>query len=589
MADERDEIRSRIDIVDLITRDGVRLKKSGKNHTGLCPFHNEKRPSFSVSSETGRYKCFSCGESGDVFTWVMKRQNVDFGEALRILAREANVTLRRGADEPRTDRELHQTLMDAALDFYREQFARSTVAQEYCARRGLDAETLEAWQIGYAPDVGEALAVYLRKKNLPLAEAKTLFLVDQDSQGGYFDKFRGRLIFPIRDEKGALVAFGGRLLGDGHPKYINSGDTPLYRKSRVLYGMYRARDTLNKTRRAVLCEGYLDVIACHRAGVTSALASLGTSLAEDHARLLKRWCDEVVILYDSDPAGQKAAARAVEILRPEGLRVRVALMPAGDDPDTLLKSSGPDAVRRAVEGGLSPVDYRLQAIERDYQPTQEEFWTNAYEAMAESETEPELIRHIDRLRGMYPGIKDVDLAGRAIRAEVIRVRRARKQVVQAPDPDAPAPVRKGAMMKRSLMGPEWILFRAFLSEKYRSFPFMIFRAPDFFESGVAQELADAIAKSFPSGAPTGPPSNWLAHIEPESAREAISDLLLQQWDEPLTEEALSFAFNRLKERRERRKRLEMLRSGGDPTEYLERLRMAKPDPRAKPKEDDDFF
>jgi DNA primase len=589
MADERDEIRSRIDIVDLITRDGVRLKKSGKNHTGLCPFHNEKRPSFSVSSETGRYKCFSCGESGDVFTWVMKRQNVDFVEALRILAHEANVPLRRGADEPRTDREVYQTAMDEALDFFREQLSRSTTAQEYCARRDIDAATLEAWQIGYAPDVGEALAVHLKKKGIPLAEAKALFLIDQDSQGGYFDKFRGRLIFPIRDEKGALVAFGGRLLGDGHPKYINSGDTPLYRKSRVLYGMHRARETLNKTRRAVLCEGYLDVIACHRAGVTSALASLGTSLAEDHAKLLKRWCDEVVVLYDSDPAGQKAAARAVEILRPEGLRVRVALMPAGDDPDTLLRRAGPDAVRRAVEAGLSPVDYRLQAIERDHQPTEEEFWTRVYEALAEAETEPELIRHVERLRGMYPGIKDVGQAGRAIMTEVERARKARKAPVQT-DHGEDAPVaRKRPPAKRRLIGAEWILFRAFLSDKYRSFAYMISRAPDFFESGLAQELGDAIAHSFPTGAPTGPPNTWLSHVEPESAREAMSDLLLQEWDEPLTEEALAFAVNQLKERRERRKRLEMLRSGGDPTEYLERLRQAKPDPRAKPKEEDDFF
>jgi DNA primase len=593
MADEREEIKSRIDLADLISREGVRLKKTGKNHTGLCPFHNEKRPSFTVNSETGYYKCYSCGESGDVFTWVMKRQNVDFVEALRILAQEAGVTLKRGGGEPRTDRELHQTIMDAALDFFREQLQKSTTAQEYCARRGLDAAILDAWQIGYAPDVGEALAFYLKKKELPLAEAKTLFLVDQNTSGNYYDKFRGRLIFPIRDEKGTLVAFGGRLLGDGHPKYINSGDTPLYRKSRVLYGMNRARDTLNKDRQAVLCEGYLDVIACHRAGVTSALASLGTALAEDHAKLLKKWCDEVVVLYDSDPAGQKAAARAVEILRPEGMRVRVALMPQGDDPDTLLQRDGAEAVRRAVEGGLSPVDYRLQAIEREFQPNQEEFWAQAFEAIADSETEPELLRHIDRLRGLYPGTRDVEKAGHAIRIEVSRIRKSRKAAARAhqdEDPDFAAPVRR-PQIKGRLTGPESLLFRALLSDhaRFRSFAYMMSRRPDLFQSGVGQELSMAVSKAFPSGAPVGPVGTWIDKIEPAATRDILVGLVMQSMEDPITEEAMSEAIERLKSQLERRQRLDYLRNGGDPNEYLKRLRQAKPDERAKPKEDDDLF
>lgn len=592
MADEREEIKSRIDLADLISREGIRLKKTGKNYTGLCPFHNEKRPSFNVNSETGYYRCFSCGESGDIFTWVMKRQNVDFVDALRQLAQEAGVVLKRGGDEPRTDRELHQSIMDAALDFFREQLQKSTAALEYCARRDLDAATLDAWQIGYAPDVGEALAFHLKRKDLPLAEAKTLFLVDLNASGNYYDKFRGRLIFPIRDEKGALVAFGGRLLGDGHPKYINSSDTPLYRKSRVLYGMNRARETILKDHRAVLCEGYLDVIACHRAGVTSALASLGTSLAEDHAKLLKRWCDEVVILYDSDAAGQKAAARAVEILRPEGLRVRIALMPAGDDPDTLLKRDGPDAVVRATEKGLSPVDYRLMAIRRDLQPDQEEFWTQVFETLADAETEPELIRHIDLIRGLYPGTRDVFQAGQAIRLEVARIRRARKAAAKPqPREDEPRPViRPAARLMRGVMsGPESMIFRAFLSEKYRRFGYMIALKADFFQSGVAQELSHALKNAFPDRPPEGSPGTWIHRIEPETARQTVADLMMDPNEEPLTEEAMSTALQRLKSQVEKRKRLEFLQSGGDPTEYLKRLREAKPDDRAKPKEDDELF
>lgn len=588
MADERDEIRARIDIVDLIAREGVRLKKSGRSYTGLCPFHADKRPSFSVSPETGSYRCFSCGERGDIFTWVMKRQNVDFIEALKILAREAGVTLKRNPDEPRTDRELHQTAMDAALDFFREQLSRSTTALEYCARRGIDTETIQDWQLGYAPDVGEALATHLKKRDIPLAEAKSLFLVDQDASGGYFDKFRGRLIFPIRDEKGALVAFGGRLLGDGHPKYINSGDTPLYRKSRVLYGMYRARDTLNKDRRAILCEGYLDVIACHRAGLTGALASLGTSLADEQAKLLKRWADEVVILYDSDPAGQKAAARAVELLRPEGLRVRVALMPAGDDPDTLLRRDGADAVRRSVEGGLTPLDYRLQAIDRTHTPETPEYWEEVVAALASAETEMELARHVDRLAGVYPGTRNVIRAAEALRTQVTRYRRAQRQAKQ---PDAPQRTRHDTTPRagNGLLGPERIFFRAFLHEQFRGTAYMVSRTSTLFESGLGQALSEAITRGFPEGAPAGPPAQWLTKIEPEDIRNAFSDLLTDPWEEPLTEQVLYDAIHALRNRLAQRQRLELHRSGADPNEILKRLREAKPDHRAKARPDDDFM
>ncbi|RYG41951.1 DNA primase, partial [bacterium] len=320
--DPRDEIRRRVDIVDLVGRE-VPLKKRGKNWLGLCPFHADKNPSFNVSPETGRYKCFACGAGGDVFTWVMERRNVDFPEALQLLAREANVILpeRTGPREPKVD---HNSAMETALAYFREQFERSPLAREYVAGRGMDEATIKTWEMGYAPNVGEALAMYLKRAGISLAVAKEAFLVDEDAGGGYFDKFRGRLMFPIRDERGQLVAFGGRLLTTGHPKYINSGDTPIYRKSRVLYGLNRAREPLGKSRRAVLCEGYLDVIACHRAGVETAVASLGTALAEDQAKLLKRWSDEVVILYDSDDAGRKAALRATDVLVAAGLRVRVA-------------------------------------------------------------------------------------------------------------------------------------------------------------------------------------------------------------------------------------------------------------------------
>lgn len=496
MADERDEIRSRIDIVELVGRE-IHLSQQGKTWKGLCPFHQDKNPSFTVSRQTGRYKCWACGESGDIFTWVMKRQNVDFADAIRTLAKEAGVELsHRGPQTPPSVKMAQEAAMEATLAFFREHLTKSETAREYCERRGLDSETLADWEVGYAPEVAGALAVHLKKRGFSLAESKVLFLVDEDAHGGFFDKFRGRLMFPIRDEKGALVAFGGRLIGDGQPKYINSGDTPLYRKSKVLYGMSRARTHFGKDRRAVLVEGYLDVIACHRAGVTSALASLGTALSEDHARLLKRWVDEVVILYDSDPAGQKAAERAVSILGAEGLRVRVALMPQGEDPDTLLRNAGPAAVRQAVETGLSPLDYKMQVLEsKRGQMAAEEFWSGAVQLLAEAPTEMELHRHLLRLAGQYPGMPDVTRAERALRREVNKFRRSSQ--------GSGRPVARPMQISQTasqLPSQELVVFRAFLSLEFRTSGWAFARAKGLFADDLGRRISDAIATAFPDAA-----------------------------------------------------------------------------------------
>lgn len=590
MADERDEIRSRIDIVELVGRE-IHLTQQGKTWKGLCPFHQDKNPSFTVSRQTGRYKCWSCGEAGDVFTWVMKRQNVDFADAIRTLAKEAGVVLASKANQPPPSvRHAQEAAMDEALAFFKEHLSKSSVAKEYCERRGLDADTLSTWEIGYAPEVPGALAVHLKKKGYSLADCKALFLVDEDSHGGFFDKFRGRLMFPIRDEKGALVAFGGRLLGDGVPKYINSSDTPLYRKSKVLYGMSRARSGFGKDRRAVLVEGYLDVIACHRAGVTSALASLGTSLSDDHAKLLKRWVDEVVVLYDSDVAGQKAADRAVAILSAEGLRVRVALMPPGEDPDTLLRNAGPAAVQQSVETGLSPVDYKMQALElrRPSMPP-EEFWTTAISLLSEAPNEMELDRHLLKLAGQYPGISDVTKAHRALRAEVNKVRRSK-----AASPDAPKPIRaiQPSQLQGELLVSELVVFRAFLSTEYRKSGWLFSRAPALFVTSLASKLRDAIAEAFEEQEPQGEPVMWLHQIKDDALRQVLADLLLDPRGDRLSEPFIRDAVEHLKQQGEKRQ-LEQIRRGDLDTakrqEYLMKLRKHKPNYDKKQQGDDNLF
>jgi DNA primase len=587
LADEREEIRARIDIVDLVGRSRP-LKRAGKHWKGLCPFHEDKNPSFFVSPDTGRYRCWSCGETGDIFTWVMKTQNVDFVEAMRLLAKEAGVELStRGTPESRAKRESHEELMAAALEFFRAGLHRSPGALDYCRRRGLDEAVLQEWELGFAPDQGEALAVHLKKNGFSLADGKELFLVDQDASGGYFDKFRGRLIFPIRDERGALVAFGGRLLGDGQPKYINSSDTPLYRKSRVLYGMHRARERLNAARQAVLVEGYLDVIACHRAGVTSALASLGTSLSEDHAKLLKRWCESVVILYDSDAAGQKAAERAVGILRAEGVKVRVALMPPGDDPDTLLRSEGPAAVQRAVEQGLTPTEYRVQATRQRLSPETEEFWEEVIEALAEAPTELEVDSQIERLAPLYPGIRDRVRAQQALKRDVSgRRRRVRERVGSRP------PATPAFGMRYELTAPEAVVLRSFVDQDFRRLAWMVTRNAQLFETSLGVSLCEAIHRAFPEGPPEGPASAWLHRIEPEALRDALGALEFDVRSEKIGEGYLADSVQLLKQRLETRSLAEMQQGqldDGKRQEILERLRRLKPDSRVVEREDDRLF
>ncbi len=607
MTDERDEIRSRIDIVELVGS-RVSLRRTGKTFKGLCPFHDDKTPSFTVDPTTGRYRCWSCGEHGDCFTWVMKTGNVEFPEALKELAQRAGVELKsRGPSAPPGLRDAHRALMVEALAFYRESLERSSPAREYVDRRGLDAATIGLWEMGFAPDSFDALTNRLRAKGHNLAEAKALFLVDERDRGGYYDKFRGRLMFPIRDERGELVAFGGRLLGDGQPKYINSSDTPLYRKSRVLYGFDHAKDRIAKSRRAVLVEGYLDVIACHRADETAAVASLGTSLSEEHAKLLKRWVDEVTILYDADAAGQKAAERAVGLLREEGLRVRVALMPEGEDPDTLLRKAGAPAVRKAVEGGLSPLDFAVGQLEAKHGPEEEEFWELAIALLATAPPGLDVERHLDRLSGMYPGLRDPVAARRRLETMITERRPAplkperrppdrrearrdapRSEEISPPleEPSLPAPA-----LRERLNRIEATLFQAFYVPEFRRTAWMCMHRETLFMTGAGIALSRAVKTAFPNGPPEGVPAVWLAKL-PDREATMMADLNDRLLPEPMSEDELAGAIERLKKQSalrdlERRRRALNEEDAGA---WHQENKALNPDEKAvEPSDDEDPF
>ncbi|MEI7577266.1 MAG: DNA primase [Armatimonadota bacterium] len=493
MNDDRDEIRRRIDLVDLVSQ-RVRLKRSGKNYTGLCPFHDDKSPSFYVNPALGRYTCFSCGEKGDVFTWTMKTQGLEFREALQLLADQAGVKLTSysGPAQDKSEREGWLATMQSALIFYRNELNKSSTAKAYCENRDIPQSVIEEWELGYAPDVREALVSQLKRDGHQLAEAERLFLVQGDQQTGYRDKFFSRLMFPIRDDRGDLVGFGGRVLGDGTPKYINSSDTPLYRKSRVLYGFHKARDRMMKERHAVLVEGYLDVIACHRAGVKEAVASLGTSLAEDHAKLLKRFCDKVTILYDADKAGEKAAMRAVEILGEVGLQCRIALMPQGEDPDTLLRQKGAEAVQEAVTKAETPFDFEIRLLESRTGIASDEFWEQIPLVLAKAPTELDLERHILRLAGQHPAIPNSQSAAAALRREVNKHRRAAQKGIKNGElPSAPKIKRSASSLQKA----EQILLVIWLEPERRVLIQPLLKETELWQTGTARIVANALEEA----------------------------------------------------------------------------------------------
>ena len=369
-----DELRHRISLAEIVGR-RVKLIRRGREFTGLCPFHNEKTPSFSVVEEKGFYHCFGCGVHGDVIGFVMQTENLTFPEAVAQLAAKAGMQVPQSTPEERAKAERAQTLqgaMEAACAFFESQLKLPAhrAARDYLAGRGLDEAAIRMFRLGYAPDSRDALRRALGPK-FPEALLLEAGLIRKPEGGGEpFDYFRDRIIFPIGDRGGRVIAFGGRVLGKGEPKYLNSPETPLFAKGRTLYGWAAARASAAREPSAIVVEGYMDVIALHRAGFTTAVAPLGTALTETQIEELWRLAPEPVLCFDGDAAGRRAAARALDralpMLKP-GHSLRFALLPTGEDPDTLVAHQGAEAMR-AVLAAATPMAEMLWSLERAAMP-----------------------------------------------------------------------------------------------------------------------------------------------------------------------------------------------------------------------------
>jgi DNA primase (EC 2.7.7.-) len=358
-----EEVRLRNDIVEVVSN-YVKLEKKGRSYWGLCPFHSEKTPSFSVEPTKQFFYCFGCNKGGSVIQFIMYIENLEFVDALKFLAERAGISLPESEDprerEKAKRRKQILEMNRLAARFYFKTLAgeRGREAQGYLKRRGLTAETIKKFGLGYSPTGWDDLTNVLLKNGFPEELLLESGLSIRAKSGELIDRFRGRIMFPIFDVRGNVIAFGGRVLDNSLPKYMNSPDTPVYSKSRELYGLNYAR--MSSSKRLLIVEGYMDVISLHQAGIDFAVASLGTSLTKMQAWILKKYSGEVIIAYDADSAGQAATLRGLEILEEAGCNVRVLVIPEGKDPDEYIRNNGPEKFKNLIDRAISLLDYKIR-------------------------------------------------------------------------------------------------------------------------------------------------------------------------------------------------------------------------------------
>lgn len=380
-----EEVRMRNDIVDVISG-YVKLQKKGSNYFGICPFHNEKSPSFSVSAQKQMYYCFGCGAGGNVITFIMEYENFTFAEAVKMLADRAGIKLpeieyskeeREKADKRSMLLEINK--LAANYFYYQLHQPQGKIGYDYFKRRELTDETIRRFGLGFANKTSNDLYQYLRSKGYTDEILKESGLITPDARGTY-DKFWNRVMFPIMDVNNRVIGFGGRVMGDGEPKYLNSPETLVFDKSRNLYGLNYARTSREKY--ILACEGYMDVIAMHQAGFQNAVASLGTAFTQQHAMLLKRYTDLVILTYDSDGAGVRAALRAIPILKEVGISTKVLNLKPYKDPDEFIKRMGADAFRERIAQAKNSFLFEIDVLKRDFDLTDPEQKTKFYNAAA---------------------------------------------------------------------------------------------------------------------------------------------------------------------------------------------------------------
>jgi len=354
-----EKIKESNDIVDIIS-EHVKLRKVGRNYQGLCPFHSEKTPSFSVSQDKQVFKCFGCGEGGNVITFVMKTKNLDFNETIKYLADRAHITLEESAERAKSNerRDIFYKMHVEAARFFFKNLAENKDMRDYLYKRGMTDYTIRTFGLGYAQNSWDSLLKYLKAMNYSEDQIVVSGLATKSEKGKVYDRFRNRIIFPVFDLRGRVIGFGARVMDDSKPKYLNSPETPIFHKGTNLYGLNFALKN-SKEKDLIIVEGYMDCISLSQSGIKNVVASLGTALTKEQAKLLKRYSQEVFISYDADNAGQMATQRGLDILRSEGINVKVIIIPRGKDPDDFIRAEGKDKFLELKANALPLIDYKI--------------------------------------------------------------------------------------------------------------------------------------------------------------------------------------------------------------------------------------
>jgi DNA primase len=497
-----EEVRMKNDIVDVVSQ-YVKLTRKGSSYFGLCPFHNEKTPSFSVTPSKQMYYCFGCGAGGNVFNFIMEYENYSFGEALSHLAQRAGVELPKmeysKEAKARADKKavlLEINKLAAQYFYYQLRRENGKTAYAYLTGRGLSEETIRKFGLGYSDKYSDDLYKYLKSKNYSDELLRESGLFNADERRGMYDKFWNRVIFPIMDINSRVIGFGGRVMGDGKPKYLNSPETTLFDKSRNLYGLNLARTTRRKY--LILCEGYMDVISMHQAGFTNAVASLGTALTSGHASLLKRYTEEVLLLYDSDEAGVRAALRGIPILREAGVNSRVVSLAPYKDPDEFLKNMGAEAFEERLSQAMDSFMFRVSVSEKNYTMTepqgQNQFFENCAQMLLELSDELERNLYIEAIVKQYRsyGISHEDLRKR-VNALAIRGTPAEQRFRPKTTAQEKKPKESAAEKSQKLMLTWLVTYPKIFEEVTR------YIGPEDFVTPLYRQVADMLFAQYQEG------------------------------------------------------------------------------------------
>jgi DNA primase len=363
------QVREANDIVEVIS-EYLPLRKKGKSYTALCPFHPEKTPSFSVSQERQIYHCFGCGKGGNVYTFLMEHEKLSFFEALKLLAKRANISLPKKTSDQKATETLDQLFYanQVANEYFRDSLKHSKKAKDYLQSRGFSSETIEVFSLGYAPAEWDGLIIFSKEKGLkPEILLSAGLVVEKEKKAGWYDRFRDRVTFPIFNLSQKIVGFGGRIIQEkDEPKYLNSPESPIYHKGKILYGLNISKDLIRDKKAAVLVEGYIDLISLYQSGIKNVVAPLGTSFTQDQARLLSRYAEKVYLLFDSDRAGESAVFRSADLLFDSEMEMMIVVLPSGEDPDSFVRKHGLKGMAQKLRDAKSFIDYKKDSLPAEF-------------------------------------------------------------------------------------------------------------------------------------------------------------------------------------------------------------------------------